>query len=673
MKLRWLILPLLLLMPIVWTIADAESCIRFKAPGGAVDPGQRDPEDPPTDDPTDDPDDDPTDNPTQPDPTSPVTPRPDPTPPTTPKPNLPTTPSGNPNRKGPAQDFTTWETWWELNRVEFFPRRFVRPEITPKEGELIHAGPQQLHPDRVAHKLWPALLKLKDHKHVFVREAALISLGRAAANEEQRAEARGILLKALKDRNRLVARSAALGLFYVADDTSVFPMYQVAANEKTDEDVRAFLALTLTNLKHPTAQTLLQGLADTRKGYYELVSAALMGLGYSHAASEDRMIPELLEEIAFSKKGVRKEFRALAVESFGRIGSIKGIPQLIKGLQDRDTPVRRSAAIALGVLDYRTDAERKIEAIEAPYKEYIGVPMTDEDRTRIQTLRAEIQPQRQAMLKKVKTATKKLAEAMTRDNDAFVRRMAAVSLGRLHKQNPQPLAIRYLRAAIKKNRVGMREYALLALAIANGDGAQEIALQKLKERNPSTRGAACIALGLIADKDREKPISEADRKICDDALRNVIRKDRHPTIRGYAALATGLVGNASAADEILSMVMKTKAPTPRAYGALGLAMLGTKKGADEIVGFLRSGQMRNGFVASHMVYAIGLTKDRRTETFDALIEKAVDGNDQYVQAATIAALGYLSSGEFYPRRHLMARGYNYLLGLDYIDTYFYKL
>ena len=672
MKIRWLALPLLLLLPILWTVADAESCIRFKAPGGAVDPGQRDPQDPETDDPQDG-EEDPEAPPTDPQ-GGPTTPPPVQAP-TTPKAPTPTTPNtgGNPGRKGPAQDFSTWETWWELNRVEFFPRRFVRPEITSTDGELIHAGPQALHPDRVAAKLWPALLKLKNHKHVFVREAALISLGRAAANEAQRAQAREILQKALKDRNRLVARSAALGLFYVADESSVLPMYQVAANEKTDEDVRAFLALTLTNLQHPMATGLLQSLADTKKGYYELVSAALMGLGYNGAATQDPGIPELLRQVAFEKKGVRKEFRALAIESFGRIGSIDGVPTLIKGLQDRDTHVRRSSAIALGVLDYRTEAERKIEAIEAPYAKYLNVPMTAEDKARIETLRGEILPQRQAMVKTVKGATKKLAEAMMRDNDSFVRRMSAISLGRIHAQNPQQLALRYLRQTLKKNRVGMREYALLALAIANGEGAQALALEKLQDRNPSTRGAACIALGLIANKDRVNPISEEARKVCDDALRGIMRKDRHPVIRGYAALATGLVGNASAADEILAMVRKTKAPTPRAYGALGMALLGTQKGADDIVGFLQSGEMRNGFVASHMVYAIGLTKDRRHKTFDALIEKAVDGNDQYVQAATIAALGYLSSGEFYPRRHLMARGYNYLLGLDYIDTYFYKL
>ena len=211
------------------------------------------------------------------------------------------------------------------------------------------------------------------------------------------------------------------------------------------------------------------------------------------------------------------------------------------------------------------------------------------------------------------------------------------------------------------------------MAIAGAEGADAVAMRMTESRNPSTRGAAAIALGLIGNPDRDAPVDDATRSSCDDRLREMLKSDRHPVIRGYAALAAGICGKSSASKDILAMVRKTGSPTPRSYGALGLALLGTQEGANDIVGFLRSNQMRNGFVASHMVYALGLTKDRRTETFDSLLEKAQDGADQYVQAATLAAIGYLSSGEFYPRRHLMARGYNYMLNLDYIDTYFYKL
>jgi HEAT repeat protein len=397
-----------------------------------------------------------------------------------------------------------------------------------------------------------------------------------------------------------------------------------------------------------------------------------MGLGYT-GIEEDKSIPEFLHEIAFRKKKVRAKYRALAVESYGRIGDLAiGKEPLLRGLMDRETEVRRSAAIAIGVLDFRTASERKIEEISAPYEEFLGVPMTPEDEARIKTLESMIPAERQQMIKRVKGTVKKLHTVMVKDGDAFVRRMCAISLGRIHAQYPSALIARYLREAVKKDRIGMREYALLAMGIGNVSETDTLALELIKSRNPSARGAACIALGLLANKDRENPCTEAVRRVADEKLRWMIVNDPHPFIRGYASIGAGMVGSPKSAEPILAMVRTTKTPEARAYGALGLALLGTKQGATDIVNFMKSKeQMRNGFVASHMVYSLGLTKDRTQ--LDSLVKQALDDHDQYVQAATLAGIGYLCTAEFYPRRHLMAKGYNYMLNMDFIDTYFYKL
>jgi hypothetical protein len=134
-----------------------------------------------------------------------------------------------------------------------------------------------------------------------------------------------------------------------------------------------------------------------------------------------------------------------------------------------------------------------------------------------------------------------------------------------------------------------------------------------------------------------------------------------------------MLGTPGAAEVIQPMVRTTKAPESRAYGALGLSLLGSARGADDIVAVLSGGEARNPFVASHMVYALGLTKDRRERTFDTLLGLAGNDKDMYVQAAAVAGIGYLATGEFYPQRHLMAKGFNYLLNFEYISTYFYKL
>jgi HEAT repeat protein len=656
MRMRSWLVPLLIAAPLFVAGTDAVSCIRFKKPGGSVPPGMREPKDPPPPPTNSEPTPPPTT--TGPTPVTPTTPKPNPMPPTTGSKPGPVTGEG-PEKKKQAADDTTWETWWELDRIHFFPKRWVAPVVTT-EG-VQSAVPTHLSADVVDSKLFPVLRKLVDDKQVFVQEAALITMGRVAANEAQRQEARTTLLKKISHKNHLIARAAALGLHYVADETSIRPMFLVANDEKAPEDVRAFLALTLTTLKSPMAPELLKAWAGDKKGFFELRAAALMALGFSDLES-DPAVPEFLADFYKSKE--RAELRALAVESFGRLGCFAvGHEILQKALTDKEVEARRSAAVALGALDYRTDAERQIEKILAPYRLVIGVPVKPEDDATVKALEAQIPAEREKLAKAIKDVVKDLGEAMERDTDAFVGRMACVSLGRLAAQAPSPLAIKLLEAKLKKDQVGDREFALLALAIARAPQAYDFAVEAIQGKNnpPTTRGAGCVALGILGEAKG------------DAILRKIVEDDVHPYIRGYAALAMGMVGAPGAAGVMQPMVRTTKSPVSRAYGALGMGLLGTAQGADDIVAILKTDQVRDGFVASHMVYALGLTKDRRATTFDALVTKAQDDADMYVQAATIAAIGYLATGEFYPQRHLMAKGFNYLMDLEYISTYFYKL
>jgi HEAT repeat protein len=660
LRLRSWIIAALIAVPLVALGSTADSCIRFKKPGGSVPPGMREPSDPAPEPPASDPTDPP------PPPPGDTTPGSGPKGPTTPSnlpPKAPTTPPSTgdgPTRGKQAVDDTTWETWWELNRIDYFPRRWVAPVVT-NDGPR-YAGPQHVSAELVEAKLFPVLRKLVDDKQVFVQEAALITMGRTAASESQRAEAREILLKKISHKNHLIARAAALGLFYVADENSVRPMYLVAKDPKAEDDVRAFLALTLTALKSPMSGELLKDLASSKESAFELAAAAYMALGFNGIES-DPTLAEFLDEKSKDKE-LRVEFRAEAIESFGRIGDFAiGQARLRKALSDKDEDVRRSATLALGVLDYRTPAEIQIAAIRAPYDAIVGAPVPPAKEQQISALETLIQTQRQEMSKDVKEVVRALTEAMVKDGDGFVNRMAAISLGRIAATTGNQDAIKHLEAAYKKDQVGMREYCLLALAIAKAPSAHELAAEALtgKNRPPTTRGAACIAFGILGDPK------------ADEMLRNVIDNDAHPYIRGYAALGLGMVGTPSSLKNIQQMLRTTRSPVSRAYAALGLALLGTNQAADDIVSIIKTDEVRDGFVASHMVYALGLTKDRRPATFDALLAKAQDDSDMYVQAATVAAIGYLSTGEFYPKRHLMAKGFNYLMNLDLVSNYFYKL
>jgi HEAT repeat protein len=645
MRLRSFVLPALLATPLVLPMDGALACIRFKKPGGAVPPGLREPSDPPPPPPS-------TPPPTTPPPSGPtVGPV---TPPAAPP--SPTTGADNdgPAKKKQADDDSTWETWWALNRIEFFPHRYVSAVVSQEGPQMRGAKP--LDPKVVREKLWKPLLVLKDDKQAFIREAALITIGRIASDEGLREEARTILLEAVKDENKLVARAAALGLFYVADETSILPMVKLAENAKTPEDVRAFLAITLTAIGSEVAPLLMKMVSSERSADFELVSAALMALGYTPGPESQRFLADV-----YGNKKYRAELRAMAVESFGRRGNVAEGEKILTGaLDDREVDIRRSAAIALGVLDYRTENERKMAAELDKWDTSNGAPIPADVLARVEELKKGVPSQRKEMERPTREIVKRLVHALEADSDNFVSGMAALALGRIAAQTGDPtVAVRRLVLDLKKERNIVREYEILALAIAKAPEAFEIARDAIEGKNKqaTTQAAGMIALGILGDERGN------------DVLRAQVEDGQHPVLRGYAAMALGMLGHDKSQKPIMALVKTTKSPDGISFGALGLALLGKKQGSDVLI--RRLTETGNGDVAAFCVYSLGLMKDR--SKLNDLLEIAQKHDSFFVQSAAVAAIGYISSAEDYPRRHLMARGFNYRLNLPLLENFFYKL
>lgn len=655
MRLRSWLLPALLATPLLVPVDRAAACLRFKKPSGAIKPGMREPSDPP-----------PPASPTPPPPPTDPSPGPTPTTPTgggapqTPiTPNMPQSPTttggeGPEQRKKQGDDSSTWETWWALNRIEFFTHRYVRAAVS-SEGP-VQKGVQPVAPAVVREKLWKPLLALKDDKQVFVREAALITIGRVASDEALKSEAREILLAAINDKNHLVARAAALGLFYVADETSVLPMVQLAKNPKTPTDVRAFLALTLTALKSDMAGPFLIGLVSADKeADFELVASSLMALGYIPGPESARFLKETYENKKF-----RAELRAEAVESFGRRGSFEDGQEILRNaIDDREVDIRRSAAMALGLLDYRTAPERQIAELKAPYDTESGAKLPADVVAKCDELAKLVPAEREKMQAPIRNIVKKLVHALENDNDSFVSSMCAISLGRIASQCEESFAIRRLEADLKKERNIVREFEILALAIAKAPSSYDISVEAVtgKNRQASTQGAGLIALGILNDN-KASPM-----------LRSFMEESGHPVLRGLAAMAAGMLGDDKNLAPIMTLLKSTKSPDAMSFGALGLALLGKKQGSDLLV--KRLTETANGDIAAFNVYSLGLMKDR--SKLDALVDIAQNHGNFFVQSAAVAAIGYISSAEDYPRRHVMARGFNYMMNLQLLENYFYKL
>jgi len=531
----------------------------------------------------------------------------------------------------------------------------VRRDTTGTDDHRVHQI-QPLSADVVRAKLWKPLMQLKDDKQVFTREASLITIGRVASDDALKAEARKVLLEAIKDPNHLVARAAALGLYYVADETSMLPMFQVANDGKAESDVRAFLALTLTAMKSDMAGPLLTKLVSADKeADFELVSASILALGFVPGPESARYLKDVYENRKF-----RAEVRALAVESFGRRGSFDDWWEICsKALDDRETDIRRSAAMALGLLEYRTAAEREISALAAEYDQTGGAKLPADVQAKIDALKPLIAEQRAKIAAPVREIVKRLVHSLQNDNDAFVQSMAAISLGRICGQTDEEFARRMLLADLKKERHTVREYEILALAIAHAPEAFDVAKEAVigKNSQPTTKSAGLIALGILGDPKGA------------ELAKNAVEEEGNPLVRGYGTMALGMIGDDKTIGTVTSFLKTTKSPDAMMSAALGLALFGRKSASEILVKHLTDTD--NADIASYNVYALGLTKDR--SKIDSLIDTAVTNSSFYVQSAAVAAIGYLASAEDYPRRHLMARGYDYMLNLTLMESYFYKL
>jgi HEAT repeat protein len=603
---------------------SASACIRFKRPDGPIRPGLVDPKDRP------------------------------------PKPPVPGDygeelgRTGRPKGLPPAQA-GTWETWWLLNRVEFLPRRPVLPVVTTEDRA--RSAPTPLSAESVRAKLWAPLLALAKDRVGSVREAALLTLARVASDESLRAEARPVLLSALRDRDEHVARAAALGLEYVADPAAEWVMAKTACDARAATDVRGFLALALAVRGSAlTSDVLARLLAPEEKAPPDLEAAAVLALAYVPGTASRRVLEGLCADV----KGRRADLRALAVESIGRRGSFdEGRDVLLRALRDRDVQVRRSAAIALGVLDCRRPVEREIAALLAPFDPTSGnaaPPAVLEEVARLRD--RALDELDEAHARGVRDVVRGLAPVLKEDGDAFLAGMAAISLGRIAAQSGCVLPAMLLASDLRRDRSLVREYEVLGLAIARAPIAYDVALDAVtgRGRQPTTRGAGMVALGILGDP----------RAVL--TLRMALENDPHASLRGLAGLGLGMIGDDVSLGSILSLLKTTKHPQALSDGALGLALLGRARCAAELA--RRLARTENEEALAHTVYALGLMKDRGL--LDTLLTVS-RGESDVVRAAGIAALGYVCSAEEFPVRHRMSRGFNYTSHQPLLDTFFFKL
>jgi HEAT repeat protein len=492
-----------------------------------------------------------------------------------------------------------WETWWAMNREEFLPSGGIAEDRGPYPPPGV-----PITPDETKARIVPALLKALKHRDADVRAAAAVALGKCGGETEIAA-----LKEALGDKSRAAVEGALLGLGLLRLPAAEAPLAAYAADEKEPAKLRAFALVALGLSGGDTARKTLfdrlvgEGAAKAASGRETagLESARAFAAGLWAAAdraggdaANSALAAGQLAKALDAPPTRDREFVQIGTAALAKPRDAGSLPRIMAALLDRRSELRGAAAIAAG---------RVIKADDA-------------------------------------ASVKKLADFVGRESDRFARRMGVVALGRIGG----PTAIAALNALPASLDRQDRCFQFLALGIAK----DQKAIPALRDvfatgGDQSLRGAAAIALGLLADREymptlvkhattQKDPqllshlmwaFAAARERSAAEAIERVHGQARDFDLRSSSALALGYLGYSQAEGALLAQLQDGGSKIVRGAAATALGRLGDARLIDPLTKLVE-GEKETDLTRVAAVVALGVLGRRdRVPELSRLMQDAL--------------------------------------------------
>jgi len=494
-----------------------------------------------------------------------------------------------------------WEFWWEFNHDAWVN---LRPNLRLAPVAAGRAPFTPFSPAERAQLLMPALIaQLRDDDDL-VRSAAVYALARL----EDESTLPYLSNAAVSDPDLSVRINATLSLGLSRNPKATDRLRATFVDDTAPDELRATAAVALGINGAPAAggvlRDALSGGAESRLPH-TLKLASIYALGLTQDPGNAPFLH------AYLRAHGHDDFqRALAIEALGRIGDRAVNSTLIAALTDDATPVRRSAALALGVAARPDDAD----------------------------------------------AVRALERAAHDDGDGVTRHFAILSLGRVASHGAPAIVDRLKQ---KLRQAGTRERPFIALAI--GLSGYQSALPELlalfrAEANPSVGAAAAVAIALLDEREAASDLFQAFQKASD------------PALKGYLAWALGRLQHVDAAPALREQLARSNDPAVLHWTALGLGLMGD---ADIVPRLEQLHRDEKDVIArSSYLHSIGAVGDK--DAAPRLLAAAQrDGELDYVRAHATAALGMLCDETRSPLSSCFARDHNYTMGLTFLPDLYY--
>jgi HEAT repeat protein len=517
---------------------------------------------------------------------------------------------------------TPWERWWDANRFRLFDLRGrIRMRdargatVTPDAGDRGDGdGPAAPPPPRRAQaerEALPVVTAALSDDDAEVRSAAALALGRMGFPRSLLD-----LTRAARDPVRDVREAAVLALGMVGDPFAVEPLREILLDPNADERARGYAALGLGLLGGAEA-------SDALAAYLDPASDAKRAGGLKR----------------------RPETTACVVASIGLAGGKAAAPVLRKIALEGRAPWGGNAEPAVRSFALAGLARLGDRELLAPAE---VLPLLEEDREALRqgacvALGLIAGPDDGPILKALEVAS-------IGDRDRNVRALASMALARVGGDGA--------RAAIARNfgkceRVDL-PFAALAAGVAGAREAAGPMLQRYREeKDPATRGALAIGLGLLRARDaapdlRVVAFGGGPRPLrihaltalglMEDAasaepMRELVRTHPDHVLRGAASVALGLLGDPDAVPLLQEAAKRASTLFARGHACRWLGVIGDPR-SGRLLARIASNRAENPFVRMYAVTGLGTLHENSDAPrlaplgFDLDSEQRIDALDE---------------------------------------------
>jgi HEAT repeat protein len=488
-----------------------------------------------------------------------------------------------------AFDEARWEFWWDYNHDPLVGLKGALYSLTPEAGAIDFPY------EKVSTKNRTKLIKfyidiLRKERDARVREAAVLALART--HDESVLPWLGIAY----DDSNLYVRTIAVIALGISQIQGAVPTLESIYKNGESKEISSYAAVAVGLVGGEAANKVFKKWLEPR--FFKAQDRFLQqAIAFGAGLTEDPNLGPLIRSTLIEKVSDDRITNSYLVLSLGRLKDRAANAILLEYMDDKDTQIRRSAAIALGATATPSDKD-----------------VVD------------------GLIKRIET-----------DSDNIMRNFCYISLGMIGGETVEAFLVKQL-DEVKRAYL---PYVGLAVGLTrNPEYGPKLFRQFMDTKDLNTRGALAIGLGLLKSRDA---IGE---------LRKALDNGGDPIYRSYCALALGMIGDTESVKRLTETYMDSNDVELLHRSATALGLIGDRSITKAMYGMLDKSTPDIRRIST--AYNLGLIGDQKAIDFLKELVSSRNENTR-LRAFALLGLGLLTDEKPTPVVSKISRNNNYTI------------